>query len=413
MKLPGDAKTAVANVVLQGLTLLSKAIMTVGLARFLPVADVGLFGLFFATVNLAMYAVGLDFFAFNTRELLKVHGTDVARLLRNQGALHLLSYVFALPLLAVLLPSVSVLPWELVGWFCLLLVLEHLGQELQRALVTLQQSTLAAWAQFVRQGAWGIIVPLVMALDPARRNLTTLWVGWTLCEAVGLLLGLWFVRDLPWREASAQPIDWAWIRRGIRGAAPFFVATMATMAMRTIDRYVLQQFWNDEAVGVLTFFLLVRNAIQGLIDAGIIFIVQPRIVAAHQNGRLDEYAHLMRNMFMSVVAAACVLCTLAALLIHPVLQLIGRVEYAREMTAFYAVLALTVVAAISDVVHSALYARHFDRVIIVCAVLGLVAALVANLLFVPALGVLGAVLATTCGFAVMGLFGSWALRRAA
>lgn len=413
MKLPGAAKTAVSNAVLQGLTLLSKASMTVGLAKFLPVGDVGLFGLFFATVNLAMYAVGLDFHAFSTRELLKVQGVDVARLLRNQGALHLVSYLVALPLLALVLPAASLLPWVLAGWFCVLLVLEHLGQELQRALVTLQRSTLAAVLLFVRQGAWGIGVPVIMALEPARRSLTTLWVGWMLCEVLGLLLGLWFVRDLPWREASAQRIDWAWIRAGIRGAAPFFVATLALTAMRTIDRYALRHFWSDEAVGVLTFFLFVRNAIQGLIDAGIIFVMQPRIVAAHQRGKLEEYARLMRNLFTSVLAAACGLCVLAALLIHPVLQLIGRTEYTREMAAFFAVLALTVVAAVSDVPHTALYARHLDRAIIVCALLGLATAIVANVLLVPALGVLGSVLATTSGFAAMGLFGLWVLRRAA
>lgn len=412
MRVPGVAKTALSNAVLQGLTLLSKATMTIGLAKFLPVGDVGLFGLFFASVNLAMYAVGLDFYAFSTRELLRVQGAEVARLLRNQAALHLLSYLFALPLLALLLPAASLLPRELVGWFCVLLVLEHLGQELQRALVTLRRSTLAAALLFVRQGAWGIGVPLVMAVAPERRNLSTLWFGWTLCEALGLLLGLWVVRDLAWDEARAQPIDWAWVRRGIRGAAPFFVATLALTAMRTVDRYVLRYFWNDEAVGVLTFFLFVRNAIQGLIDAGIIFVMQPRIVAARQSGQLDEYARLMRNLFMSVLAAACGLSVFAALLIHPVLRLIGRMEYAREMAAFSAVLLLTVVAAVSDVPHTALYARHFDRAIIGCALLGLTVALVANGLFVPALGVLGSVLATTCGFAAMGLLGVWVLRRA-
>lgn len=410
MKLPSAAKTAASNALLQGLTLLSKALMTVGLARFLSVADVGLFGLFFATVNFSMHAVGLDFHAFSARELLKVHGVGVARLLRNQAALHLLTYVVALPALTLLLPAASLLPWELAGWFCVLLVLEHLGQELQRALVTLQRSTLASVSVFVRQGAWGIAVPLLMALDPGHRDLTTVWFGWTLCEVLGLLLGLWFVRDLPWRAASVLTIDWSWVRGGIRSAAPFFVATLALTAMRTVDRYALRHFWNDEAVGVLTFFVFVRNAIQGLIDAGIIFVMQPRIVAAHQRGQLDEYARLMRNLFISVLAAASGLCVVAALVINPVLELIGRTEYVRERTAFFAVLVMTVVASVSDVPHTALYARHFDRAIIVCALLGLATALVGNLLLVPAFGVLGSVLATTSGFAVMGLFGLWVLR---
>ena len=414
MKLPAIAKTALFNAVLQGLTLLSKATMMVGLAKYLSVGDVGAFGLFFATINLAMYAVGLDFYAFSTREILKASGAPLARMVRSQAALHLLSYAVALPLLVLgLFVAAQLQPMKLAGWFCILLVLEHLGQELQRMLVTLGRSTNAAMSLFVRQGAWGIAVPLVMAFDPARRNLDTLWWAWSLCEAAGLLLGLWFVRDLAWDEARKLPVDWAWVRIGIRVALPFLVATVALTAMRTIDRYVLKYFWGDEAVGVLTFFLFIRNAIQGLIDTGVMFIMQPRIIAARQVGKLDEYRRLMRNLFMSVLAAACGLSAIAAVLIHPVLLLIGRTEYEKEMTAFWWVLFLTIVAALSDVPHAGLYARHLDRAIIVAAVLGLTTALAANLLLVPALGVPGSVLATSSGFALMGLYRVWVLRRVA
>jgi O-antigen/teichoic acid export membrane protein len=413
MKLPPMAKTALYNAVLQGLTLLSKATMMVGLAKYLSVGDVGAFGLFFATVNLAMYAVGLDFYAFSTREILKVSGGELARMVRSQAALHLVSYAIALPLLVLgLFAAASLQPMKLAGWFCILLVLEHLGQELQRLLITLGRSTNAAASLFLRQGLWGVAVPLVMAFDPARRNLETLWWGWSLCEAAGLLLGLWFVRDLAWDEARKLPIDWPWVRMGIRGALPFLTATIALVAMRTIDRYVLKYYWGDEAVGVLTFFLFIRNAIQGLIDSGVVFILQPRIVAAHQSNKLDEYARLMRNLLLSVFAAAAGLSAIAALLIHPVLLVIGRVEYGKHMTAFWSVLALTVVAAVSDVPHVGLYARHFDRAIIAAAVVGLVTALAANLLLVPAIGIVGSVLATTTGFALMAGYRAWVLRAA-
>jgi O-antigen/teichoic acid export membrane protein len=193
---------------------------------------------------------------------------------------------------------------------------------------------------------------------------------------------------------------------------PFLAATLALTAMRTIDRYALEHFRGDEAVGVLTFFMFIRGAIQSLIDSGVVFILQPRIVAARQTGRLDEYRHLMRDLALGVLGVALGLSALAALLIRPAVLLIGRPEYGREMSAFWTVLALTVVAALTDVPHTALYARNLDRAIITAALLGLGAALFANLALVPAFGISGAAAATMCGFAAMGLYSAWVLREA-
>jgi O-antigen/teichoic acid export membrane protein len=374
---------------------------------------VGTFGLFFATINLAMYAVGLDFYAFSTREILKASGAQVAQLIRNQLALHLVSYAAALPLFVLgIFIATSLLPMELAGWFCLLLVLEHLGQELQRVLVTLQRSTQAALSLFLRQGLWGIVVPLLMVLFPSARSLGTLWRYWSLCEVAGLLLAAWFLRDLAWAEARKRPIDWSWIRGGIRGALPFLTATVALTVMRTLDRYALKHFWGDEAVGVVTFFLFIRNAIQGLIDAGIVFVLQPRILIAHQRGQAAEYSRLMKVLLASVLGAACGLSGIAALLIRPVIALVARPEYGRALDVFWLVLVLTVVAAVSDVPHTALYARHFDRAIVWCALFGLLATAASLLLLVPTFAMAGSLIATTIGFAAMGLYGVGVLRYA-
>jgi O-antigen/teichoic acid export membrane protein len=411
MRIPAIARTAAINAALQGLTLVSKATMMIGLARYLSVADLGLFGLFFATLNFAMFAVGLDFNAFSAREILAGPASRIPTFLRSQLALHGVSYGIAIPLLLVALFVVlDVLPAWLAGWFCGLLVLEHLGIEMQRLLVTLQRSSHATALQFIRQGAWGIAVPALMVFDETSRELPTLLQGWTLCEAIGLALGVIYLRGELF--SGVRTVDWAWVRTGIRRAMPFFAATLALTAMRTVDRYAVKHYWDDEAVGVLTFFMFIRGAIAALIDTGIIIVLQPRIVAAHQSGRIDEYRKLMRLLFAGVLGAACAACAVALVLIDPVLALIGRPEYAGQHGVFASVLVLTVVAAVSDVPHTALYARHFDRAIITCAVVGLIATLLANLLLVPTFAVSGAVAGSTIGYAAMGLWGVWVLRRA-
>ncbi len=403
-------RTAAINAVLQGATMVSKAATLLALARYLPVAEMGLFGLLFATINFAMYAVALDFSSFAMREILRAPPESVPYLLHTQLSLHGATYGAVMPPL-LLLFACGVLPWSLAPWFFALLVLEHLGSEVHRVLVTLQRSTRAGVALFIRQGSWGLVLAAQMAVADQSRNLETVLVLWTACEVVGLAVGVWFLRDLAWRGVLARRPDWAWARRGLKVALPFLVSTLAATGMSTIDRYALDHFHGHDAVGVFTFFMFARSAIQGLTEVGIRLILQPRIVIASQTGEYDQYARLMKLLFAGTLGGALVLSALAAALIEPALVLIGRPEYRTELPAFWMVLALTVVATVADVPHAGLYARHRDRAIMVCGLLGLFAATVANLVLVPRFGVVGASAATTCGCAVMGLARTWVLYR--
>jgi O-antigen/teichoic acid export membrane protein len=404
-------RTALINAILQGATLLGKAGLLMALARYLSVSDLGIFGLLFATINFAMYALGLDFSTFAAREILGASRESVPHLLRSQLSLHAATYAVVLPLL-LLVFAYGTLPWSLAPWFYGLLVLEHLGQELHRVLITLQRSSQAGAILFIRQGLWGLLLAVLMVTVSTTRNLGTLLVVWVLCEIVGLAVGIFLIRDLPWAGVFGKRTDWAWVRRGLKTALPFLSATLATVGMSTVDRYALRHFRGNDAVGVFTFFMFARGAIQGLTDVGVGLVLQPRIVAARQLGDHQKYARLMRGLFAGTLACALALSTLAAVLIEPALALIGRPQYGKEISAFWIILGLTLVATLADVPHAGLYARHRDRAIVVCGFIGLITAVVANLVLVPRLGVIGAATATTLGFAALGLSRTWALYRA-
>src|SRR5690606_27760460 len=95
---------------------------------------VGLYGLLAATIAYALYPIGLDFYAYSTREILRVDRGQWGGMLRNHGALALVLYSVVLPLL-LLVFAMGFLPWTLAPWFYILLILEHLNQELSRLLV--------------------------------------------------------------------------------------------------------------------------------------------------------------------------------------------------------------------------------------------------------------------------------------
>lgn len=404
------ARQGATNVAIQLATLLSKSLLLFLLARYLSVADVGVFSLLAVTLSLGIHLLGLDFYAFATRELLAVEPRRLPLLLRDQLVLHLLTYPLAL-LLAVL-PFVSrALPWRLLGLFLALLLAEHLGQEMQRALVTLGRPVQGALVLFLRAGVWVWVAAAVLISDRAGDGLVAVLVTWLTGSLAGILLGLLCLRDLPWSEARRQPVDWEWIRRGLRIAMPFMLASFAYRSLLTIDRYTLQYFAGSEAVGIYSFYANFRNAILSFIEMGILFVYRPRIVAEYQAGHEDGYQALLRQMGKLLVGVPIALALAAAMVVLPILDFVGKQAYRDHLSIFWLILLSAVMASCAEIPHTALYAGRRDRALISSTLLTLAIAIPLHITLVRAWGLGGAAAASLASFALLALSKFWLARR--
>lgn len=401
-----------ANLLLQALTLASKALLLFVLARYLSASDVGAFGIVAVTLSLGLHLVGLDFYAFSTREILARDPREAPRLMRDQLLFHLACQALALPALLMLFAA-GLMAWRLAGLFVALLVAEQLAGEVQRLLFTLGRPVRGAAIFFVRGGAWIYALWALMAAEPGVRSVEAVLTGWIAGDLAGLCAAGFWLRDLPWRAGFRAPVDRRWLRRGLAVSLPLLGSTLAYRGMLAVDRYALLYFHGEESVGIYTFYANVRNAIQGFLEAGVLFVLRPRIIAARQARRLPEYRSLLRRLTWTTGGLALALGAGAALLIRPVIALVGNPIYGLHLGAYYLVLAAALAAALGEIPHTALYARHLDRAMIAASLAGLAAALVLNLLLTPRFGVAGSALATLIAVAATGILKSLALRRAA
>lgn len=83
-----------ANILLRALTLSSKFLLVFYLAKFLEPAQLGLYGLFAATIGYALYILGLEFYTFSTREFIKTPSSEWGNYLKSQTYLTLTIYLF-------------------------------------------------------------------------------------------------------------------------------------------------------------------------------------------------------------------------------------------------------------------------------------------------------------------------------
>ncbi len=387
-------RAAFTNFGLQGLNLASKALLLFVLARYLSVNDMGMFGLLLATLGIAMYLVGLDFYQFNTRELLKADVCDRPRMIRDQFVMHAMAYLIMFPLLLMVFLW-DILPWSMCLLFYGLLTADHIASEFCRILVTLSRPVKAVLQTFIRGGIWVYALTALWLMDSTRQNVQTVCGFWMLGTAVSICLSVWWLRDLPWLAVLRQPLNWRWMGRGLRTALPFLMATIALRGMMVFDIYTIEHFLGRESVGIYVVYVNIRNAVFSFVETGIVLILHPKIITAYQqDDRLACHA-LMRRFARLVIAVAVILTVVAAVMFKPVLVWIGApLVYTENLGAFLLVMATTVVMAVRTTPHLALYACHRDRQIITAACVGLAIAAVANLLAVPAYGLVGAAGAT-------------------
>ncbi len=336
------------------------------LARYLPAVEVGTYGLLAVTISYAAFVFGFDFYTYSTREIIREEPKHWRRFLRSQLALSGRLYATAGPLL-LLLFAFGLLPWSLAPWFAVLLPLEHLGQELDRLLIAMNDQMGASLGLFIRQGLAPLLVIPVLALVPELRSLETALTGWLLCDVLGVGAGIWFLTS-HLRGTPKGHVDRAWIRKGVRIAAPFLLGTLCLRALFTMDRQVVAHFADLETLGAYTVFASVSGGMTQVLYAGVQQFAYPRLVkAAHQNDREAYMANLRSLAVRSVVAVAGI--TLAVIIAQPlILRFIGGGVYEEYVWMLPWVMLVAAIYNLSLVPHYGLYALDADRAIVVATV---------------------------------------------
>lgn len=352
----------IINIFMRGVTLFAKFLLIFFLARFLKPHELGLYGLLAAAIGYSLYFLGLDFYAYTAREIVK-HDRDFwGGVLKNQCALILVLYCVVLPLL-LLIFACGKLPWWSACWFFALLVLEHLNQEISRLLIAVSEPLFASVALFFRQGAWVLLLVPMMYVDLGMRSLTAVLVAWSIGGGIALSLSAWRLTSMRMGGWSL-PVNWSWIVKGVRVALPLLVATLAIRALFTIDRYWLESLAGLEVLGAYVLFMSIATAMGAFLEAGVFVFVYPGLIAAFQKEEPANFMLGMRKLCIQTVSLIVGFCILALLLIIPLLNWLDRPLYREHIWVFPWVLLAIVLYNLGMVPHYALYAQRLDRVII-------------------------------------------------
>lgn len=351
-----------SNMAIRGLTLVSKFLLIFFLARFLEPQELGLYGLLAATIGYSLYLLGFDFYTYSTRELLKSKREHWGGVLKAQGALTIILYVIFLPLLSLIFIN-NLLPMRLFAWFFILLVFEHLNQEIGRLLIAVSDQIYASLVLFLRSGLWAVAVAIIMYYAPQARDLSVVFAAWSLGGLAALVLGIIRIKSMG-LSGWGEKIDWGWITRGLKVAFALLLATLAVRGVFTLDRYWVQELVGMQLLGAYVLFMGVSMALMSFLDAGVFAFIYPGLISAYQKGNPEIFRRGMIKLSQQTIFVSGAFAVIALLVIGPLLVWLNKPLYVEQQGLFVWILIATLLYALGMIPHYGLYAQGRDRPII-------------------------------------------------
>jgi len=381
--------------------MLAKFLLIIYIGKYLSVDELGEYGLFVTTITIAIYFLGLDFYTYNTREILAKEKNKRLPLIRDQFIFHLLVYVIVLPLLLTIF-TLGLINTEYILYFYLILVFEHLSQELYRLYTTLQKPIFANFLLFVRTGLWVYVVMALWHLNVERMmNLETVWYGWAIGSFISIIIGILYLkRDYDFKNLT-EKIDWYWIKNGVKVSIPFFIGTFAYKVIEFSDRYMIDYYMTKVDVGIYTFFSGIANTINIIVFTLVIMIYYPLLVEQYQNKEMDVFKKTLRVFSVKTISFSVFSSIGILLLIGFVLDFMGKLEFQNNIEVLWLLIIANIILNISFIPHYVLYAAQKDIIIRNATLIGAGINIVLNLILIKSYGIAGAAIATITSFMII------------
>ena len=352
----------IINLLLRLLAMGAKFLLVIFIGKYLSSEALGEYGLFFSTITIAIFFLGMDFYVFNTREIIATSEKNKkAILIRDQFIFYIFTYIIILPLLIVVF-FLNIIDFKYMILFYLVLVAEHISQEFYRLFITLSRQTLATFLLFIRSGIWIYVLVAVWVLDLGNlKNLKFVYIGWLFGAFLSVAIGIFYlIKDYGLNNFKGK-INFTWIKSGLKISMPFFMGTIAYKIVEFSNRYIIDFFMSKSDVGVFTFFANIANALQTIVYTLVIMMYYPKIIAAYQSG--SETATLIKNFTKETILYSMICSVVIAISIYPILGFLNKTEFFENLPIFWILLISILFANLSLVPHYQLFAMKKDILI--------------------------------------------------
>jgi O-antigen/teichoic acid export membrane protein len=377
---------------LRGANMFAKFLLTLYTARYLGLAELGIYGLLTAAAQMGPPVLGLGTIDWSMRKIVTLSSSDALRMIATRATLPVMMHAVLQPAAWLLnLALGTPVPWDLVVVIGLVLLLDNVTSDVQDLLIARGHAQFAYVLFFLRAGLWPFVVIALGWRYPQLRSLECILFGWLGgLIVVFATLACCVLMHGRWRHLRFQA---QWLRQAISEGRPFYLKDLSASASQYLDRFLISLFLGLELTGVYTLFWSVTNVVHNLATFGIVQAQISKLIAAVAGHDLSQFRLLERRLQYETLAwSAALACAVSAAM--PLLfRMIDRPLVHDNFAVYWVVLAATLMRIGADGYGFVLLALRMDVAIAVIGVCGALLSAALNLALVPTFGLLGASLA--------------------
>ena len=351
------------NVIMRGLALVAKFALLLYLSRYVGLEAVGIYGLIQSAAVLGSRFLGWGLYFEANRALVGETPDKQVDIIIAPQWVYMGGYAVFVLILAF---SWSHWPasWHVVlPYIVPLMLLNHQIVELTQVLLAKQQTFPANLAIFLNSG-WAYAAAAAGLMSPEWRTLDVTLNCWLAGATMAVLVCLFALRKLPFSFAALFRPRLGWLAQAFIISAPLYLAMVGQLVNLLGDRYVLGFALSAREVGIYVMFWSFGNAVQVLVQTGLLQLSQPQLIALYKNNHYAAFKLQLRKITYHVVLVSSVYMVLAVVLIEPVLRLVGQTEAIAFVSLFYLLLLSFFLRLVAEVCQQALYALRADRALI-------------------------------------------------
>lgn len=372
------------------LTLGSKFLLTLFLARFLGLEALGIYGFILGATAVVPIVVSFGLMSVIGRDIVKLKPAAVIAEVQPYWLLILAVYAVLAPLAFFLPIGQGVLAGSFLLASLAVVMLEHLGTDTYNILVNLRRPLLANVLLFIRGGGWMLLYMPLSLLLPELLNLPTLltfWLAGLVLAFAGFFLG---TRNWPWKSFFTLAPTLQWYKMRIAHAWKFFFSDICSFGGPYLDRYIIGLSFGLKEAGIYVLFWSIANALYTLISTGVMQINRPRLISAHEDADHATYKAVYEETQSQAQYAALAFGIGAAVTFPFLLPYLHKPEALAALPVFLLLMAGLTVRTAADVAATGLYTRRQDNALVLTNLVGFALTAACNLALIPVFGLMGA-----------------------
>ena len=390
----------IINLILRGLTLGSKFLLSIYLVKFLSLEANGEYGIFVATISLLTYILGMDFYSFNNREILQNNIDDAGSKIKDQFILFFFIYLLVLPSL-YFIGLFDFIGHQYLLLFYLILIFDHLSTELYRLLVVFSKPIQANINLFLRTGIWILVLISAWHYDfKDLKNLESVFYFWMVGSIISVIYSIFSLSNLSIKIPWNSKINNKWILRGLKIAMPFFIATLSYKIIQFADRYMVEYYLGTKQTGVYFFFSNISMMIETFVQTTVVMIYSPKLIASFNEDKVKQLT-IFKKFSKEVIIYSLIAVLGVCLMIYPLLYIVEKTDLYNSIGVFFVMTSTRLIFNISLIYHFKLYVSKKDKVIMISTLTALFFNIILNVILIPAYGLIGGSLATLISIFVM------------